>query len=106
MRVARPGRDVGRRRVAGARHRRGGRPAACLSRPPHASRLSERSRWSEAVNQIVCASGVDLLMDFLEGVLPPEVSAALESHVAGCPRCTAFVASYQSTPRILREATD
>jgi anti-sigma factor RsiW len=58
------------------------------------------------VNQIVCASGVDLLMDFLEGVLPPEVSAALESHVAGCPRCTAFVASYQSTPRILREATD
>jgi anti-sigma factor RsiW len=58
------------------------------------------------VNQIVCASGVDLLMDFLEGVLPPEVSAALESHVAGCARCTAFVASYQSTPRILREATD
>jgi anti-sigma factor RsiW len=58
------------------------------------------------VNQIVCASGVDLLMDFLEGVLPLDVSTALEAHVAGCERCTAFVASYQATPRILRDATD
>jgi anti-sigma factor RsiW len=52
-----------------------------------------------------CASGVELLMDYLEGVLPAEVNAALEQHVAGCERCTAFVASYQATPRILRDAT-
>ena len=52
-----------------------------------------------------CASGVELLMDYLEGVLPAEVNAALETHVAGCERCTAFVASYQATPRILRDAT-
>jgi anti-sigma factor RsiW len=52
-----------------------------------------------------CASGVELLMDYLEGVLPAEVNAALEQHVAGCARCTAFVASYQATPRILRDAT-
>jgi anti-sigma factor RsiW len=52
-----------------------------------------------------CASGVELLMDYLEGVLPAEVNAALEEHVAGCQRCTAFVASYQATPRILRDAT-
>jgi anti-sigma factor RsiW len=57
------------------------------------------------VNDIACASGVELLMDYLEGVLPPEVSAALEAHVAGCERCTAFVASYRETPRILRSAT-
>jgi anti-sigma factor RsiW len=44
-------------------------------------------------------------MDYLEGVLPPEVNAALEAHVAGCERCTAFVASYLETPRILRSAT-
>ena len=44
-------------------------------------------------------------MDYLEGVLPPEVSAALEGHVARCERCTAFVASYRETPRILRSAT-
>ena len=57
------------------------------------------------MNPIACASGVDLLMDFLEGVLPAEVNAALEEHVGGCPRCAAFVASYQATPRILRDAT-
>ena len=55
---------------------------------------------------IACASGVDQLMDFLEGVLPANVNAALEEHVAGCARCAAFVASYQATPRILRDATE
>ena len=54
---------------------------------------------------VACASGVELLVDFIEGVLPSEVSAALEAHVAGCARCAAFVASYQATPRILRDAT-
>jgi anti-sigma factor RsiW len=57
------------------------------------------------VTHVACASGVDSLMDFIEGVLPPDVKAALEEHVAGCERCTAFVASYQATPRILRNAT-
>ena len=57
------------------------------------------------MNDIACVSGVELLMDYLEGVLPPDVNAALEAHVAGCERCTAFVASYQETPRILRSAT-
>jgi anti-sigma factor RsiW len=54
---------------------------------------------------IVCVSGVDLLMDYLEGVLPPDVRLAVDAHVAGCPRCIAFVASYLETPRILRQAT-
>jgi anti-sigma factor RsiW len=57
------------------------------------------------MNAVVCASGVELLMDYLEGVLPPEVNSALEAHVAGCDRCAAFVASYRETPRILRDAT-
>jgi anti-sigma factor RsiW len=53
---------------------------------------------------VVCASGVSLLMDYLEDALPADVRRDLEAHVAGCPRCTAFVASYRETPRILREA--
>jgi anti-sigma factor RsiW len=57
------------------------------------------------LNDISCGSGVELLMEYLEGVLPPEMNAALEAHVGGCERCTAFVASYQETPRILRSAT-
>lgn len=56
-------------------------------------------------HRVVCASGVELLMDYLEGVLPEGLQADLEAHVSACPRCTAFVASYRETPRILREAT-
>jgi anti-sigma factor RsiW len=54
---------------------------------------------------VVCASGVGQLMDYLEDALPPGIRADLEAHVAGCPRCVAFVASYRETPRILREAS-
>ena len=57
------------------------------------------------MNEIACVSGVELLMDYLEGVLAPDVSAALDAHVAGCQKCMAFVASYRATPRIMRAAT-
>ena len=57
------------------------------------------------MKEIACVSGVDLLMDYLEGALPADVRSAVDAHVAGCPRCVAFIASYRETPRILREAT-
>jgi anti-sigma factor RsiW len=57
------------------------------------------------MNDLVCASGVELLMEYLEGELTSDVRAAIERHVGGCERCVAFIASYQETPRILRHAT-
>ena len=57
------------------------------------------------MKEIACVSGVELLMDYLEGTLSADVKRALDEHVARCPRCAAFVASYCGTPRILREAT-
>ena len=57
------------------------------------------------MKEMACESGVELLMDYLEGVLPADVRSALEAHVAACPRCVAFIASYRETPRILRDAT-
>ena len=57
------------------------------------------------MNEIACISGVELLMDYLEGALAPDVRAALDAHVSGCQRCVAFIESYRATPRILREAT-
>jgi anti-sigma factor RsiW len=57
------------------------------------------------MKEITCASGVELLMDYLEGVLPADVHSAIDAHVAGCPRCVAFIAAYRETPSILREAT-
>ena len=53
---------------------------------------------------LACASGVDLLMDYLEDALPKDLRDRIESHVAACERCTAFVASYREAPRVVREA--
>jgi len=57
------------------------------------------------MKDIVCRSGVELLMDYMEGALAPDVRTAIEAHVSGCRRCEAFIASYCETPRIVRDAT-
>ena len=55
--------------------------------------------------RLVCRDGVEMLLDYLEGTLPPADREAIEAHVGACPRCVAFAESYRQTPRILREAT-
>lgn len=57
------------------------------------------------MTRIDCTSGVDLLMEYMEGALTPDERAAIEAHVTGCPRCEAFIASYRDTPEIVRAAT-
>ena len=55
---------------------------------------------------LVCANGVELLMEYQEGLLSAEHRATVDAHLQGCPRCVAFVKSYVATPRILRGATE
>ena len=52
-----------------------------------------------------CRDGAAILMDYLEDALPADTRAAVDEHIAGCPRCVAFVRAYRETPRILRDAT-
>ena len=56
---------------------------------------------------MACVDALEMLMlmDYLEGALPPADREAIEFHVSGCTRCVAFVESYRQTPRILRTAT-
>ena len=54
---------------------------------------------------VTCRDGAALLMDYLERVLSTEEEAAVDVHLAGCPRCVEFVRSYRETPRILRDST-
>lgn len=58
------------------------------------------------MSETTCRSGLDQLIDYLEGQLPLAAVTTIEGHVAGCGRCQAFIASYQATPRIVRESTD
>jgi anti-sigma factor RsiW len=57
------------------------------------------------MTEMTCESGVRMLMDYLEGTLAPDVRVAVEAHVAACPRCVAFIASYRETPRLVRQLT-
>jgi anti-sigma factor RsiW len=56
--------------------------------------------------ELVCADGLPFLTDYLEDTLAQTARSAIDAHLAGCPRCLAFVRSYVETPRIFREATD
>lgn len=57
------------------------------------------------MTKIDCMSGVELLMEYLEGELAPDLRAAIDVHIAACPRCVAFIESYREAPRVLRDAT-
>jgi anti-sigma factor RsiW len=57
------------------------------------------------MTDLTCAQGVELLMEYLEGTLAADLRAAVEAHVAACPRCVAFIESYRRTPDVLRQAT-
>ena len=37
------------------------------------------------MKDIVCMSGVELLMEYMEGALAPDARAAIEAHVADVP---------------------
>lgn len=52
-----------------------------------------------------CRETVELLTDYLEGLLPLAERDLLEAHLAACPECAEFLRLYRETPRILREAT-
>ena len=52
---------------------------------------------------ITCREFVDFLGDYLEGELGGEVRERFEAHVALCPDCVAYLASFRETVRLGRE---
>jgi len=51
---------------------------------------------------ICCKECLELLHDYLEGDLQPEVSTSLEEHFEDCPPCIAFVNTYKSTTHLCK----
>ncbi len=51
---------------------------------------------------LACKEVVELVSDYLEGVLLPEKRVALEEHLAGCPGCTNYVEQVRLTIGMLR----
>ena len=46
---------------------------------------------------IVCREAVRLMADYLEGALAAGDAARLESHLAGCPHCSEYLAQLRVT---------
>ncbi|MCH8209492.1 MAG: zf-HC2 domain-containing protein [Nitrospinae bacterium] len=53
---------------------------------------------------ICCKECLDLLYDYLEGELDPEVSKDLEEHFEDCPPCISFLNTYKITTKLARES--
>jgi anti-sigma factor RsiW len=49
-----------------------------------------------------CDECIDLLVDYLEGDLPPQRVRALEIHLEMCPACWRFVQTYKGTVDVAR----
>ena len=73
--------------------------AAGTHRPAPAE-LQVAARADELLDRRFLAAEATAALDRL-----PDLRKKLDAHVAGCEKCTAFVASYVATPRILRDVT-
>jgi len=57
---------------------------------------------------LACPECMDLLADYVDGVLPRDKAELLEWHIEGCAPCVAFVKTYKGTvdaARRLRQTT-
>ncbi|MFA6046143.1 MAG: zf-HC2 domain-containing protein [Phycisphaerales bacterium] len=52
--------------------------------------------------EISCQACVDFILDYLEGVLPPDQKAKFERHLNMCPNCVTYMDNYKTTAQLAR----
>lgn len=55
---------------------------------------------------MTCREILDFLMAYLDGELSPEVRAEFDRHLAVCPACVNYLASYRQTLELERQSFD
>jgi anti-sigma factor RsiW len=55
---------------------------------------------------MTCRELIERLAGYVDGDLPPDERAAIEEHLASCPSCQNYLASYQATIEMERKAFD
>ena len=53
---------------------------------------------------MTCRETVDLLGDYVDGELPPEIRRSVDVHLAGCPECATYLATYRATIALAKDA--
>ena len=51
---------------------------------------------------VSCERVIELLLDYLEGELSPELQAAMDRHWEACPPCVEFARQYKATSALCR----
>jgi Putative zinc-finger len=90
---------VGMLLVVNVRAGRGGPAAEVVA----ATARNEALHVTESADQLACKQLVELVADYLEGVLSPKVKARFEEHLAGCDGCTTYLSH---TRQIIAELRD
>jgi anti-sigma factor RsiW len=49
---------------------------------------------------VICRDAIDVLADYLDGTMPPDLAAELERHLADCAPCRAYLATYRKTQEL------
>jgi anti-sigma factor RsiW len=57
-------------------------------------------------DDLVCVEVVELVTDYLEGVLPEAEARRLERHLDTCPGCTEYLQQHRTIAGSLRGLTD
>jgi anti-sigma factor RsiW len=52
------------------------------------------------VRDLPCQEIVELVTDYVEGTMDPELRAAFDAHLGVCPHCVAYVEQIEATIRI------
>ncbi|HYB41621.1 MAG TPA: zf-HC2 domain-containing protein [Candidatus Methylomirabilis sp.] len=53
---------------------------------------------------MTCKDAIDILADFLDQTLAPEVLESLEAHLRDCEPCRAYLNTYRRTQSLVGEA--
>jgi anti-sigma factor RsiW len=52
------------------------------------------------IRELNCQEIVEVITDYLEGTIDPELRAAFDTHLAGCPHCTHYLEQLEATIRV------
>jgi anti-sigma factor RsiW len=59
-----------------------------------------------SMTELTCREVVEFLMDYLAHQLDPIQRQAFDAHLAGCDECVAYIASYERTVRLGKQALE
>jgi anti-sigma factor RsiW len=55
--------------------------------------------------ELPCQQVVEMVTDYLEGMMPAAARRRLEHHLSGCPHCTEYLAQIRETIRLAGRVT-